>query len=317
MEKQMNRLAFRPICYLSMKKQQQPMKQPYATAVILYKQIPAESEILSFKQCLKILGNHPVILIAPSSLSLSYYMQMIENQNVDVNVTIVRFDDAHFASIDTYNKLLLSVEFYRKFMEYENILLYQLDAFIFTDDIKKWCSMGYDYIGAPWFEGRDQATEQSQMLPYAGNGGFSLRNIEALIRILTENKHRYVLKMNDILTKYRTRSLLYKLTRIPKIIARRWSLENRYDRFFDRYLLDGKNEDIFFSLYAPKINPAFKVAPPDIAMKFAFECLPGKLYAMNGNRLPMGCHAWCRYEPDFWRPFIEEFGFRTDSIESP
>ena len=29
---------------------------------------------------------------------------------------------------------------------------------------------------------------------------------------------------------------------------------------------------------------------------------------MNQDRLPFGCHAWFRYDLEFWRPHIEAFG---------
>lgn len=30
-------------------------------------------------------------------------------------------------------------------------MIYQLDAWVFNDELSSWCSLGYDYIGAPFF----------------------------------------------------------------------------------------------------------------------------------------------------------------------
>ena len=35
------------------------------------------------------------------------------------------------------------------------MLIYQLDAFVFQDDLAYWCQQNYDYIGAPWLRDRD------------------------------------------------------------------------------------------------------------------------------------------------------------------
>ena len=30
------------------------------------------------------------------------------------------------------------------------MLIYQLDAYVFKDELLNWANKGYDYIGAPW-----------------------------------------------------------------------------------------------------------------------------------------------------------------------
>ncbi|MEM8909693.1 MAG: DUF5672 family protein, partial [Bacteroidota bacterium] len=65
-----------------------------------------------------------------------------------------------------------------------------------------------------------------------------------------------------------------------------------------------KNEDFFWSIVMPKINPFFKIPNMQEALGFAFELAPRKAYEMNHHQLPFGCHAWEKYDPDFWQPFI-------------
>ena len=73
-----------------------------------------------------------------------------------------------------------------------------------------------------------------------------------------------------------------------------------------RYLVNNfdQNEDYFWSHYAPQINLNYKVAPSCEAIKFAFEKAPEMLYKKNKNQLPFGCHAWEKYEPEFWKKHI-------------
>jgi hypothetical protein len=49
----------------------------------------------------------------------------------------------------------LSEEFYQAFTDFEFMLIYQLDAFVFRDELADWCRSGYEYIGAPWLRDRD------------------------------------------------------------------------------------------------------------------------------------------------------------------
>jgi len=89
----------------------------------------------------------------------------------------------------------------------------------------------------------------------------------------------------------------------------KFSYQNKFGRFLYNYLAKGTFEDLFFSIYAPKIDPNFRVASPQISMYFSFECLPRILYERTERQLPFGCHAWPKYDLEFWRPFIEKEGY--------
>ena len=60
------------------------------------------------------------------------------------------FDPAYFTSIQGYNRLLLSTEFYQRFLGSAYLLICQLDVFVFRDELAGWVARGYDYVGAPW-----------------------------------------------------------------------------------------------------------------------------------------------------------------------
>ena len=65
-----------------------------------------------------------------------------------------------------------------------------------------------------------------------------------------------------------------------------------------------KNEDFFWCIIIPLFERHFSVPPIEIAIQFAIETAPQKAYEMNGNKLPFGCHAFEKHEPEFWRKFI-------------
>lgn len=71
-----------------------------------------------------------------------------------------------------YNDLLTDSHFWERF-ESERVLLFQWDCLLVDRDIE--CFAGYDYIGAPWRNGR------------VGNGGFSIRNVQVMAGIAARN----------------------------------------------------------------------------------------------------------------------------------
>ncbi len=73
------------------------------------------------------------------------------------------------------------------------------------------------------------------------------------------------------------------------------------------------NEDVFFSI---SDNEAFQIAPLEVALKFAFEREVEQCFQLNNQELPFGCHAWERYNPEFWKPLIEAFGYTVGMVGS-
>lgn len=119
-------------------------KKQVAVIVPMYKETLTDNELISFKQCLQVLKNYPIIIVKPNSLSL---------QNLPIStdlLEVINFDNKYFRSVKGYNELMLSSVFYQTFINYEYILIYQLDAYVFKDELAQWCQKGYDYIGASW-----------------------------------------------------------------------------------------------------------------------------------------------------------------------
>jgi hypothetical protein len=65
-----------------------------------------------------------------------------------------------------------------------------------------------------------------------------------------------------------------------------------------------QHEDIFWGLFAKRNFDWFKVAPFEESRKFSIELNPRPLFRLNGDKLPFGCHAWQKYDPEFWGPHI-------------
>ena len=64
-------------------------------------------------------------------------------------------------------------------------------------------------------------------------------------------------------------------------------------------------EDRFFGSTVPRLFEWFRNCPPEEAMQFSFEACPAHLFELNKHKLPMCCHAWEKYEPEFWKAFID------------
>ena len=223
-----------------------------AVVIPIYKSQWDERETIALKQALNVLSKYDIIAVLPENLVLK------ESGFSKAE----RFADSYFTGIESYNKLMLSADFYRRFLPYEYILIYQLDAFVFSDKLLYFCDLDFDYIGAPWLHGMFHYKDDTHVVWYVGNGGLSLRKVNSFLRVIE--------KINP--------------------------LEGDWI----------KNEDLFFSSL---VNENFRVAPVDIALQFAFERQVKKCFEMNHHQLPFGCHAWERYDAEFWKPYMEDLGF--------
>ena len=164
------------------------MNKNEVTVVIpIYKTELLDFEIKSLNQCVKILGHHSIVFVQPESLDAS-------SINFEGRISSEKFPDHYFKSVFGYNRLMLTDSFYERFVHSKYILIYQLDAYVFKDELLYWCSKDYDYIGAPWIASPDKGIkkllslfdskkkkERSKIFYKVGNGGFSLRKVSSHI----------------------------------------------------------------------------------------------------------------------------------------
>lgn len=270
--------------------------------VPVYKDELERYESISLEQCCKILYTYPIVLVTYSDLNLEKTKEYILHKFPNTKISIANFDKAYFKDISAYNKLMLSAEFYEYFRNYDCILIHQLDAFVFKDELNYWAERKYDYIGAPWFQNYGEGND-NQSLWQTGNGGLSLRNPKTFLKIL--KKRGPVKGLNSIVKEYQHLNATQKLLKSPVVALKLLGIRNNISYYVEKF---HQNEDTFWSSFASKYCN-LSVPGPEEALKFSFECAPLRLYKMNSNNLPFGCHAWWRYDLDFWKPFIKASGY--------
>jgi hypothetical protein len=220
----------------------------------------------------------------------------------DIEYQIQFFPVTAFTSVDGYNTLMLSREFYLRFASYEYILTYQLDAFIFYDNLSYWCDLGYSYVGAPWFEGFLPKDKKAHLWK-VGNGGFTLRKIADCLRVL--NTYSILIPWRQMLDEYWAGRLVglksyYALTRSLLIGNNTHWRFNDYANYRHRH-----QEDYFWGVLSSEKFDWFRVPSAQEALQFSFEVEPKRMYELNNFQLPMGCHAWEKYDRPFWETFID------------
>ena len=243
----------------------------------IYKATLSSEERRSLTQAYDLLKGYPLVIIKPQSLDLSGITDEFPR------LTLAAFDDSFFKGISSYNRLMLSPCFYERFHDSVYILIYQLDAYVFRDELREWCEKGYDYIGAPWLRrpvyrlpllaplmrwihSRQKAKgkpSKQDLYDKVGNGGLSLRKVASHLRItrLQEERIRYYL--------------------------------NQAHHLY--------NEDVFWATEAE----GFAYPEAEEAIRFAFDKYPDYCYQLNGERLPFGCHAWYKRKMrKFWMNHI-------------
>lgn len=255
----------------------------------------SNEEVISWRQLLKTLRQRTIVVFHPENILPSDLLPRIDNDNV---IQYLPLPKDHFKSIHSYNRLLLNPSFYEHFLGHQFLCIIQLDVFLLKDDFQKWEAMPYHYIGAPWFA--DWGKQESQQITGAGNGGFSMRHIESTIKLLRSKTRKYDLatSLRAILDHPFSLSIWKKYT---------FHNSTHYRR------IHKINEDIWLARDAPKHLDWYKVAPPEVAIKFSFDAQPRYLYELNNKQLPTGIHAWWKYNPEFMVPIVQSCGHEWET----
>lgn len=252
-------------------------------------------EIASLTRCIAMLGKYPIFVIKPESLRL------IPPLN-DPAIRTESFPDECFNNIAGYNRLMLSDALYARFRDYEYMLVHQLDAFVFSDQLLDWCSRGYDYVGAPW-------------LPKAPPTGLhkiytSLRR--ATFRLIDKKNHDRT-GIHPAQYNYCVGNGGFSLRRVSKMRDTLKSLPQRVQRYREltHYTC---GEDIFFCVEANRYRT--NVRTPELleSLKFAWESNPALAASLCNGDLPFGCHGWDKLHRAEWRPIFANLGFSIDSL---
>lgn len=255
----------------------------------VYKENLNSYEEVSFRQVCRVLNAYEIVIVCPQGISINNYASIAEEENISIKF---EYSTKHFfEGIEGYNKLMLSPDFYERFSTFKYLLVYQLDCYVFRDELLSWANRNYDYVGAPWIFNDYREWSLLQKIRYGlkrfvirytnapnnitttyykvGNGGLSLRKIKTFI---------------NVLEKYKDSPRLEKYKQGTEAIL---------------------NEDVFWSREVNRYFPFLKIPNYKTGLDFAFDVNPQLCYDLNNNNLPFGCHAWQRYDLDFWSQFIE------------
>lgn len=274
------------------------MKQKVAIVVpIITPQVEGD-ELTSLQQCLHVLGQRDIIYLCSDELDTTFYEKINEQNHIPFHKHC--FGQECFSSVEAYNKLCFSADLYTAFNQFEYMLIYQLDAFIFEDKLDYWCNQQYDYIGGPWLCHWSNEVENLNHWE-VGNGGFSLRRVATFVNLLTKQT-----TLRKPLKGYGRFCYENSLRLRHKPYLRLWFLFRAisgYHNTLNYYILHQSQED---KAYAQcQYNGLLRIPTARKALEFSFDMRPQTCYKLTGNTLPMGCHMWYKYDNErFWYPII-------------
>lgn len=260
--------------------------------VPLYKWPLSQSEALCLDKVLLFFSDNDIFFFGPEKVRKSIPLSLRRK------IGFIDFQDFYFKSIKSYSNLLSKKFFYEKFAEYSYLLIVQLDCLVLRDELTYWACKNYSYIGAPWFAGYHQAESNPELLG-VGNGGFSIRRTKDFIKALD--------------------SILYlpwkpqyhgysKHTSLREIILDEYVFAYNRTPFLPRV-----NEDFFWGYLIAHRCEWFTVPSSEEALAFSFEVNPSLMYELSGKHLPFGCHAWQKYDEQFWKDLLGESFFELSS----
>jgi hypothetical protein len=237
------------------------------------------------------LGRYDKYLVSPKSLNVTF-----------PDFGIEKFPDKFFGSAEGHAKLQLCEKFYKRFEGYRYILMYHLDALVFSDQLMQWCATDLDYIGAPWIPCDDTPYVN---YPRVGNSGFTLMKIESFLKVF--NSKQYMEDPRQYWNRvYASKPWLVRTAALPKKYLKRLRYFNgaRWEMKQWTSRTERSASDYFWSDEAIRYYDRFRIPPVEVGLRFAFEVAPKLCFRMNDYQLPFGCHAWTRYDREFWEPYL-------------
>jgi len=253
----------------------------------VYKQEMTEEEKYSLRRCAEIFAHRDISFMCPEGLDVAAYRRIVPGAST------VRFLAEYFGSKKDYSRLMLHRGLYAGFDAYDYILIYQLDAFVFEDQLDDWCAREYDYYGAPWFRysgARAQGDFAGDWIG-VGNGGFSLRRVSNCLKVLESNALEPVA---PFLAEWQSEpNPKRKLIRTPRLAGKLAGIGRGWQDFLKRRVAAGADEDLVWGNHVPRFFPWFRVAPIETAKRFAVETGLEHTQSLFEAEMPFGCHgAW-------------------------
>jgi hypothetical protein len=232
------------------------------------------------------------VILAPAGLDLSAYRALLPHAEV------IRVHPKWMSSARAYNQMMINPMIYKLLSSYTHVLVHEPDSLVLRDDLDLWCEKPYDYIGAPWFVGYDDPKPNAPVLG-VGNFGFSLHRPAVMLAMLRRKQRWYAE------AELREDFEANRLSRILRGAGRAGTLRGASAIY-------ESNCDIFWGELVPKLVRDFRVAPPEVAVRFSWETLPRRCYNLCNGDLPFGLHAWARYDFAFLKPLLERSGIELN-----
>lgn len=264
----------------------------------------SSDERVSFRQLRHVLAGYDTYLVLPDDL----------DGTLD-GLPVKRVASRYFRGPKRNNQpLMMSPELYDAFSAYDFVLIYQLDSLVLSDELQSWCEEAWDNIGAPWTR---RAADGTLLLTGVGNGGFALRRVESCVRV-GRLARRPVPRLRTLIwfgAPFARRLVTHLPRTIRKIATSSHKARTTAAILYGALASTRSSfmaEDKFWSEMAPRLDPTFRIPPPERALSFAFETNPRECFELNGQRLPFGCHKWWGYDRDFWEPHLMGSASGTD-----
>lgn len=281
---------------------------PAAATPVVVIPIPAPQlrapEQLSLQRACRLLAAHPLVLLCPEGRAAAIAEAVAAVVGGGARFTLHPVPDPWMASVRAYNQLMLRPAFYAHYRAHSHLLIHQLDATVFADELLAWCGRPWDYIGPPCY-GPDDPFDPLQPA-FIGVGGLSLRRVAAFEAALAAAP--LVFRHRDLRRHLRGWSRRGRLVMQARWLACRLSGGCRLPapaNGLAHWL--GINEDRIFGRQLPAVLSSFRVAPYDEAVRFGIDRHPAEQLRRLG-RLPFGAHAWWTLpgHRELWDPWLAQ-----------
>ena len=281
------------------------MKPSCVIVIPVYSQDLSKVEQSALRACIRKSKPYAIYLLHKHSINISELLDRYSFTEVErERIQAVAVDDHWLASVATYNEMMLQGWFYRLFADSTYLLIFQLDAWILGDDLAAWLAKWFTYIGAPWTGHLGSDTP----LVGVGNGGLSLRCVSEMILICES-------PLWKLMPVFRWRKLAYRITLFrdyhpfppsqrPLLFFKRLlifaAMSLGWQNTLAYYARTGVYEDYILTVYAPYVFSWMRLPSIAEAASFSIETNPRQTFAAYGISRPYGCHAWERYDRNFW-----------------
>ncbi len=255
----------------------------------------SEDDEISMRHLRKHLGGYEKFLLVPKGTQVDF-----------AGFSALELDPGHFGSAENHNRMLYRTDFWENFADYEYVLMYHLDALVFSDQLPEWCDRGLDYIGSPFLRCADAPWVREERV---GNGGFALYRVSSVLKVLwmryADDPSRWYQDHYWRQVEFQRRLLRPVRAAVPAWLkGKATAAVRRQLQKMDYTEVNEQGCDMFWSDHAKRYLPEFRVASLEDGLAFSFEMEPRRCLERTGGRLPFGCHAFGRYDRAFWEEHL-------------